>query len=112
LENQEFANESVQSRQTERGKHGDAHPAAKQRCPLHQSTKITDATRSATLFEQSHEVEQRGGSDPVVKNLHEHTAQCRMRVDFCSYGRRGGYRKESEHAVAEVIDRQVSDHSF
>lgn len=35
FKNEEFADESVQPRQAERGKHRDTHPAAKKRGPLH-----------------------------------------------------------------------------
>src|SRR6266446_10416764 len=48
FENKKFANESVEPRQTERREHGNTHQAAKQRCPLHQSAEVADATQAAT----------------------------------------------------------------
>ena len=53
FENQKLADESVQARQAERGKHRHAHPAAKQRRALHQSAEIVDAAQAAALFEQA-----------------------------------------------------------
>ena len=81
FEDEKLADESVQAGQAERGKHGDAHPAAEQRRALHQSAEIVDAAQAAPLFEQPDEVEQRGGGDAVVEDLHEDAAQRRLHVD-------------------------------
>ena len=48
----------------------------------------------------------------MIEDLHEHTAQRCMRIDFCSKSRRRGERKEGKHAVAKVIYRQVRNHAF
>ncbi len=106
FEDQKFADESVQSGQTERGKHGNAHPAAEQRSALHQSAEIVDAAQAAPLLEQTDKIEQRGGGDAVVEDLHEDAAQRRLHVDRrCVDLVRD--REETEHAVAEMIDRQI-----
>ena len=81
FEDEKFADESVQPGQAERGKHGDAHPAAEQRRSLHQPAEIVDAAQAAPLFEQSDKIEQRGRSDAVVEDLHEDAAQSGLRVD-------------------------------
>src|SRR4030095_2518311 len=103
LEDQKFADESIQSRQAQRRKHGNTHPAAKDRRPLHQSSEVTNATQSATLLKQTDQVEQCGRSDPVIEDLHEHTAQRRLRVDRSANGR-GSDCEQTEHAVAEMVD--------
>ncbi len=64
--------------QAERGKHGDAHPAAEQGSALHQAAEIVDPAEAAPLLEQSDEVEQRGRGDAVVEDLHEDAAQRRL----------------------------------
>src|SRR5262249_32585103 len=110
FENEKLANKSVESGQAERRKHRDAHPAAEQRRALHQSTEIVDASRAAALFEQTDEIKQRGGGDPVIENLQKHTAQRRGHVDQSRC--RCCNREKAEQAVAEMIDRQVRDHAF
>ena len=81
FENQKLADKSVQPRQTERRKHGDTHPTAKQRCPLHQASEIVDAPQTSPLFEEAHKVEKRGRGNAVIEDLHEHAAQRCVRVD-------------------------------
>ena len=81
LEDEKFADESVQSGQSERGKHRDAHPAAKKRRSLHQAAEIIDAAQAAPLLEQPDEIEQRGGGDAVIEDLHKDAAQGRLRFD-------------------------------
>ena len=111
FENEKLADESVQARQTERREHGDAHPSAEQGSALHQAAEIVEAAQPAPLFEQSDEVEQGGGGNAVIEDLHEDAAQRGMHVD--RRGRRScADGEETEHAVAQMVDRQVGDHSF
>ena len=51
FEDEKFADKSVQSGQSERGKHRHAHPAAKERGALHQSSEIIDTAQAASLLE-------------------------------------------------------------
>src|SRR5881392_3829256 len=81
----------------------DAHPATEERRPLHQSSEVTNATQSATLLKQTDQVKQCGRCYPVIEDLHEHTAQRRLRVDRSTNGR-GSDREQTEHAVTEVVD--------
>jgi len=48
---------------------------------MHQAAEIVDAAETATLLEQSDEVEQRGRGNAVVEDLHENAAQSRLHVD-------------------------------
>ena len=48
----------------------------------------------------------------MVENLHEHAAQRRVRINPGSNYRRSGEREETEHAVAEMVNRQIGNHSL
>ena len=78
---------------------------------MHESAEIVDAAQTAPLFQQTDEIEKRRGSEAVIEDLQKNAAQRRVHVDQgrCRSCRDG---EETKQAITEVIDRQVSDHSF
>ena len=65
---------------------------------------------TAAFFEQPDVIEERGRGDAVIEDLHEDTAE--RRLNSGSGPRRRAHGKETEHAVTEMVDRQIRDHAF
>ena len=86
-------------------------PQSKRRS-LHQSAEIINAAQATSLLKQTDVIEQRGRGDAVIEDLHEDTAQRRVRVDPSGNDGRGGNGEETEHAVPEMVDRQIGNHPF
>ena len=63
------------------------------------------------MLEQPDKIEECGRGDAVVENLQENAAQRGLCFDR-RRNRRRGHGEKAEHAVAEMIDREVGDHPF
>ena len=80
-EDQKFADEAIQSRQTQRRKQGDAHQAAEHRGDFAQAAEIVQSAQAAAaFFQQGHKPKQRRGRQAVIEHLQNHAVE---RGRFC-----------------------------
>ena len=110
-EDEELADEAVEAGQAERAEQRDAHEPGEDRRGLAQAAEVVDAAQAAGAeLDHGDEPEERGGSDAVVEHLQDDAVE---RGGLAGLLRRAGSgngeREDGEQAIAEVIDRGVSE---
>ncbi len=110
-EDEELADKSVESGQTERREQRDAHESRQDRCGLAQTAEVVDAAQTAGAeLDHGDEPEERGRRDSVVEHLQDDAVQRRSLAGLlCCAGCRNRQREDAEQAVAQVIDRGVRE---
>ena len=71
--NEEFANESVEARNTDRGEHHEGEDSSKNRCDLADALELRDLVGVATGVKESEKDEQSASRDAVVDHLQHRT---------------------------------------
>src|SRR5271155_2402957 len=75
-EDQKFPDETIQTRQTQRGKQCDTHQATEDWSDFAQASEIIEpAQTSAAFLQQSHKPKQRRGSQTMVEHLQHHAVE-------------------------------------